>query len=103
MSENTPETGTPQRAILTDDYYGYRMPVPREYTADLMASLDERWAVLESIGIARRDDATPLQAWRDAVADETGVPRAELDPRQGGRLDMGFTPAYVRTFVLYLA
>ena len=68
-----------------------------------MASDDDKWGVLESIGIARRDDVTPLAAWRDAVADETGVPRASLDPAQGGVLDLGFTPAYIRTFVFYLA
>ena len=102
MSDTTPDTAA-SRVILHDDFYGYRMPVPREYTNDLVASLDEKWAVLESIGITRRDDATPLQAWRDAVADETGVPRAGLDPAQGGYLDLGFTPAYVRKFVFYLA
>ena len=91
------------KAILTDDFYGYRMPVPSEYTNDFMATDDDKWATLESIGILRRDDTTPLRAWRDAVADETGVPRKELDPEQGGKLDMGFTPAYVRTFVFYLA
>jgi len=68
-----------------------------------MAADADKWAILESIGIPRRDDATPLQAWRDAVADESGLTRAELDPSQGGRLDLGFTPAYVRTFVFYLA
>ena len=91
------------RAILTDDFYGYRMPVPSEYTNDFMATDDDKWATLETFGIPRRDDTTPLRAWRDAVADETGVPRKELDPEQGGKLDMGFTPAYVRTFVFYLA
>jgi hypothetical protein len=96
-------TETVERVVLTDDYYGYRMPVPSGYPFDLMASEDERWAVLESIGIERRDDQTPLQAWRDAVADETGIPRSRLDPKQGGALDLGFTPAYVRRFVLYLA
>jgi len=91
------------RVILGDDWHGYRMPVPSRYNADIMASLDDRWAVLGSIGIGRRDDTTPLGAWRDAVADETGVDRAELDPARGGRLDLGFAPACVRTFVFYLA
>jgi hypothetical protein len=96
-------TETVTRVILGDDFHGYRMPVPSTFVNDLLASLDERWAVLESIGIPRRDDTTPLRAWRDAVADETGVPRAELDPQQGGILDMGFTPMYVRQFVRFLA
>jgi len=91
------------RVVLGDDLHGYRFPVPSEFTPDLMASLDEKWAVLESIGIPRRDDTTPLRAWRDAVADETGVPRARLDPEQGGVLDMGFTPMYIRQFVNFLA
>ena len=94
---------TVTRKVVSDGYYGYRYPVPSEFTMDLMASLDDRWSVLESIGIERRDDTTPLRAWRDAVADETGVPRSELDPEQGGRMDLGFSPAYVSKFVLYLA
>lgn len=91
------------RVVVGDDFHGYRMPVPREFTYDLMASTGTKWAVLESMGIPRRDDTTPLRAWRDAVADEMGIPRAELDPEQGGVLDMGFTPMYVRQFVQFLA
>ena len=94
---------TIERVVLSDDYYGYRFPVPSEFTLDLFASNDDKWTVLESVGIARRDDATPLVAWRDAVADESGIPRAELDPAAGGYLDLGFTPAHIRQFVLYLA
>ncbi len=104
VDRNVPAGPAPvTRVIAGDDYYGYRMPVPSAFTYDLMASLDARWAVLESIGIERREDTTPLSAWRDAVADETGVSRATLDPAQGGVLDMGFTPAYVRKFVNFLA
>jgi hypothetical protein len=102
MMQNVPQD-TVTRKVVGDDLHGYRMPVPSEFTPDLMAGDDEKWAVLESIGIPRRDDTTPLRAWRDAVADETGVPRAQLDPEQGGCLDMGFTPAYVRKFVMFLA
>jgi len=91
------------RKVVGDDYYGYRYPVPSEFINDFMASDDAKWSVLESIGIERRDDTTPLRAWRDAVADEMGVPRSELDPEQGGRLDLGFSPMYVRQFALYLA
>ena len=105
VDRNIPQPGPAPvtRVIAGDDYYGYRMPVPSGFTGDFMASPEDKWAVLESIGIARREDTTPLGAWRDAVADETGVPRAELDPAQGGRFDAGFTPAYVRTFIFYLA
>ncbi len=103
MPEETPKDEPVHKVILNDDYYGYRMPVPSEFTMDLMASLDERWAVLESIGITRDMGDTPLIAWRNAVADETGVPRDRLDPTKGGVLDMGFTPAYVRKFVMYLS
>jgi hypothetical protein len=92
-----------KRVILGDDYYPYRYPVPSEYTSDFMASEDERWAVLESIGIERRDDETLLGAWRDAVADESGIPREKLNPRTGRGLDLGFSPAYVRKFAFYLA
>ena len=91
------------RVILTDDFYGYQMPVPSEFANDFMASEDDKWAVLATIGIERRDDTTPLRAWRDAVADATGVTRDSLDPEKGGRLDLGFTPAYVRKFAFYLA
>jgi hypothetical protein len=101
-----PEPEPPEavtRVILGDDYYGYRMPVPSSFTGDPTASLDDRWAVLESIGITRRDDVSPLAAWRDAVADETGIPRAQLNPAQGGVFDTGFTPAYVRRFMFYLS
>jgi|GEM_PF-6382057 len=96
-------TDTVERLVLTDDYYGYRLPVPSSYAFDLMASEDERWATLATIGVDRTFGDTPLQAWRNAVADETGVDRAKLDPAQGGALDLGFTPTYVRRFVLYLA
>ena len=97
------ENDTVTRCIIGDDYSGYRFPVPSEFDNDFMASDDDKWAMLESIGIARRDDVTPLQAWRDAVADEMSVPRSALDPRQGGKLDLGFSPAYVRKFAFYLA
>ena len=92
-----------RRVIVTDDLYGYQMPVPSTFTLDLMASLEERWQVLESIGIPRREEVTPLAAWRDACADLMGIPRDELDPNAGGRFDLGFTPAYVRKFVFFLA
>jgi hypothetical protein len=91
------------RVVVGDDFRGYRMPVPSSFYPTVLADLDEKWAVLEAIGIPRRDDTKPLCAWRDAVADETRVPRAELDPEQGGVLDMGFTPVYVRKFVNFLA
>jgi hypothetical protein len=91
------------RAVVGDDYYGYRLIVPREYTNSIVATADEKWAVLASIGVERRDDVTPLVAWRDACADEMDVPRAELDPAQGGRLDLGFSSMYVRKFVMFLA
>lgn len=94
---------TTRRAVLSDDYYGYRFPVPSEFVNNLFASDDDKWAVLESIGIARRDDATPLVAWRDAVADESGIPREDLNPTTGRGLDLGFSPIHVRHFVLYLA
>ena len=91
------------RAVLTDDYYGYRMPVPSEFTNDLTATEDDKWRVLKAIGIPRREGVTPLAAWRDAVADESGLDRAELDPAQGGRFDAGFTPAYIRRWIFHLA
>lgn len=97
------QSKTPVRVLLTDDLYDHRYPVPDHYTSNMMATVDERWAVLESINIVRREDVTPLQAWRDAVADASGIARADLDPEQGGALDLGFSPAYVRKFVFYLA
>jgi hypothetical protein len=101
----TPDTPTAERVTLHDDYYPYTYPVPSTYAHDLMADEATRWAVLADIGIARPadDTVTPLAAWRDAVADASGVDRAALDPSRGGVLDLGFSPAYVRTFVLYLA
>ena len=92
-----------KRVVLSDDYHGYRFPVPSEFVNDFFASDDVKWSVLEAIGITRRDDVSPLVAWRDAVADETGVPRDQLDPAAGGYLDLGFSPTHVRSFVLYLA
>jgi hypothetical protein len=92
-----------RRVVVSDGFKGYRLPVPSTFNNNFLADLDERWAVLESIGIPRRDDTTPLRAWRDAVADETGVPRAQLDPEQGGALDLGFSDIYVRKFVNFLA
>lgn len=99
----SPRLGPSLRAVLGDDYYGYRMPVPAVYRNYFLASEDDKWKVLESIGIPRRDGVSPLAAWRDAVADESGLDRAELDPAQGGVFDAGFTPAYVRTFMFFLA
>lgn len=101
--EPEPEPEPVTRVILSDDFRCYRMPVPSRYSNDLMASEDERWAVLESIGIGRRAGVSPLAAWRDAVADASGIPQASLDPAQSGVFDLGFTPAYVRTFVFYIA
>ena len=92
-----------RRVIAGDEFYGWRMPVPSEFTSNMLADEDEKWAVLESIGIPRRDDTTPLRAWRDACADEMGIPRAQLDPEQGGSFDLGFTDIYVRKFVTFLA
>lgn len=91
------------RIITTDDYYGFRMPVPSAFTLNLMASENDKWAVLESIGIPRREGVSPLAAWRDAVADESGLDRAALDPAQGGVFDTGFTRTYVRKWIFYLA
>lgn len=96
------DTSTVTRVILTDDYYPYRYPVPSTFTNDFMASDDDKWAVLESIGIERRTDATPLVAWRDAVAVESGI-KEGFDPSRGRPLDTGFSPAYVRKFIFYLA
>jgi len=91
------------RVIFTDIYYGYRYVVPTRYRNDFMATEDERWNVLASIGIERREDLSPLEAWRDAVADESGIDRARLDPQQGGALDLCFSETPVRKFVMYLA
>lgn len=89
--------------LVTDDYYGYRIPVPSEFVNEFFATDDDKWAVLASIGIERRDNVSPLAAWRDAIADESGIEREMLDPAKGGHFDYGFTPAYVRTFIFYLA
>lgn len=91
------------RVILGDDYYGYRFPVPSRYSNDFMAPEDTKWAILASIGIERREGITPLVAWRDAVADESGRPREELNPQTGRGLDLGFSPTYVRQWAFYLA
>lgn len=99
----TRATDHPNRVDLTDDYYdGLVFPVPDKYDASFFASDEDKWYVLEHIGIPRRD-TTPLRAWRDAVADASGIDRDELDPQQGGALDLGFSPAYVRQFVFWLA
>ena len=72
-------------------------------------SLDEdeytelKWKLLAKLGIERRDDVSPLVAWRDHVADESEIPRAALDPEQGGCLDLMFATQAVRDFVFFLA
>lgn len=97
--------GTVTRVVMTDDYYGYRFPVPSEYRNDFMASDDDKWRTLETIGISKRHgEDTPLRAWRDAVAVESGFSESEFDLQNGGRaLDTGFTDIYVRQFIFYLA
>jgi hypothetical protein len=96
-------TDTITRVIFTDCYYGYRYIVPSRYRNDFMATEDERWNVLASIGIERREGLSPLQAWRDAVADESGIDRAIVDPATGRGLDLCFSETPVRQFVMYLA
>lgn len=77
----------------SDDLYPVRYPLPKRYLYDFMASIDDRWSVLESMGIARDDSKSPLQAWRDVVLEKNGV----------NDLDMGFSPIDARQFALYLA
>lgn len=96
-------TDTVTRVIVHDDYYPYRYPLPSQWRNDLMASDGTKWRVLASIGIAKRhDNDTPLRAWRDAVAEASGIPEG-FDPAAGRALDLGFSPAVVRDFVFYLA
>lgn len=93
------DTTTVRRVIITGDalYPNRRYPLPSEYRNDIMASIDDRWVVLESIDIARDDTVTPLQAWRDETqrlsGESVGVPM----------LDLGFSPMDVREFAFYLA
>jgi hypothetical protein len=67
------------------------------------AYTDRKWDALARLGIQRREDATPLVAWRDHVADSNGIDRALLDPAQGGVLDLMFASTAVRNFVFFLA
>lgn len=67
------------------------------------AELEAKWIMLAQLGIERRDDATPLVAWRDAIADQNGIPRADLDPQQGGCLDLWDASTELRNFVFFLA
>lgn len=97
------ETGEGTRLLVTDDYYPYLYPVPESFKPDVFASDDDKWAVLASIGIEKVEGRTPLSVWRDAVADASGIEREKLDPKQGGALDTGFSPAYVRKWIFYLA
>lgn len=84
-----------KRAILSDDFYGYAIPVPDTYPNRPLATEDQKWSVLAAIGIERQSEVTPLQAWRNAVADLNGVTVEQLD--------LGFTPTYVRRFIWFLA
>jgi hypothetical protein len=70
-----------------------------------MATDEQKWKALAKLGIERPEDesTSPLAAWRDAMADENNIPRAELDPAQGGSLDLGFTSTAVRNWVWFLA
>lgn len=89
----------PRTVFLSDDYYGYILPVPPTYDLDLRATEDARFDTLATIGITREHGATPLQAWRNAVADINALDRAVLVRN----LDLNFAPTYVRKFVFYLA
>lgn len=94
------------RVILTDDYYPYRYPMPSTYKHNIMASEDEQWATLATIGISRRHEAdTPLRAWRDTVAvlSDLAPDYFQLEKPTGKPLDLGFSPAPVRSFAFYLA
>lgn len=102
MTEKQQETPV-ERRIVSDDYYGYKLIVPSEFTSNILASEDDKWAVLASIGITRDMGDRPLVAWRNACADEMGIDRAILDPEHGGYMDLGFTSIYVRKFVFFLA
>ena len=92
-----------ERVLIPDDYHHYTYPCPRWHRLGFDPTEAQKWEALAAIGILPDGESTPLQAWRDAVADATGVPREELDPKHGGALDLGFSPAYVRRFVLALA
>lgn len=93
------------RVVKRDDYYGYSFPVPSRFRNNWLADDSEKWATLATIGIVKRHaEDTPLRAWRDAVAVASGLPADYFQLENGGHaLDLGFTPAYVRTFAFYLA
>lgn len=90
--------------LVPDDYYPLVYPLPAGWTGgDLFADQGAVLATLRSMGVTVEDGSSPLAAWRDAVADASGVDRATLDPGQGGVLDLGFSPAIVRRFVWWIA
>lgn len=101
MEQQSPEEA--ERRVVTDDYYGYQMPIPSTFFPSLFATEEAKWNVLKQLGITKEHGSTPLIAWRNAVADETGVERDSLDPKKGGALDLNFSPSYVRKFVFFLA
>jgi hypothetical protein len=65
--------------------------------------LEYRWSLLAQLGIDRDDDVTPLVAWRNYVADSNGLDRAQLDPSQGGVLDLWDASTALRKFIWALA
>ena len=44
-----------------------------DFVALTFLSLEDKWRIVESLGIARTESGTPLTAWRDAMLVENGL------------------------------
>ena len=72
MSNSTNNTSA---IVERDSYYGHSYLLPVRYVNDFMASEDDRFAVLATMGITREHGDSPLVAWRNACQDYSGIDR----------------------------
>ena len=90
-------TQTESQAVVEQDpYYGHCYLLPVRYVNDFMASEEDRWAVLATMGITREFGNHPLVAWRNACQDYSDIDRKPS-------FDLCFSTTQVRQFVMYLA
>lgn len=88
---------------VVNTFTGAPFPVPKTYTFSHLASDDDKWATLASIGIDRRPDITPLVAWRDACLDLWGHPDIDNPVSAFANAAELADSKYLSDFMYYLA